>query len=403
MRGFWLGVVLLAASTAAASTAWAQEGDAGAGDAGSVAALPLEPGAKVEPALPGEPMPLAPMASTQLGGYGEITYNRPSAGDPILDLRRFVLFVGHSFDAHWRMYSELEIEHAVASSDDQGECEIEQAYLDYVHTEALNVRAGVVLLPVGIINQQHEPPTFNGVDRPLVDTLVIPTTWREPGIGLWGRLGEDVRYQLYLVDGMRAIGFGADGIREGHQEAQLAEARSGAVVGRLDWEPLTMLDVGASGYYGSANQGELPDGAGKLLLGEVDARLEHRGFEARAEAALLHVSGTEFMATDEGAAPVGSLQYGLYLQAGYDLMHVVRPGSSARLVLYGMFQRADTNQEVAPGRLPDDALQVESLEAGLTWRPIPELVGKLDVNRELHPLVDGQDLTWLDLGIGWMF
>lgn len=391
--------------------------DAGAQDAGAEApAIVLDAGAAAVPVADAgvtvtvtAAQPAAPVlrvaevaASTQVGGYAELTYNRPGDQTPVVDFRRFVLFLGHDFDAHFRVYSELEVEHAVSSASDQGEVEVEQAYADYLHREAFNLRAGLVLMPVGIINQLHEPPTFNGVDRPLVDTEIIPSTWREPAIGAWGRFLDDFRYQVYLVDGMRAAGFTARGIREGHQEGQLARARSGAVVARLDYQPLNVLALGLSGYAGSANQGELPDGAGRLNLGELDLRFDWRGLALRGEVAALHVARADLIPTSDGS-PVGSTQYGLYLEAGYDLMPLLRPGTEARLVLYGRYQRVDTQAHVE-GNLPAaDASEVQVFEGGLTFRPIPELALKADVRQLGHPLAPDADLTYLDLGLGWMF
>jgi len=368
--------------------AWGSVAEAqGQPDAG---ALPPEPGA-VESFL----------AATSVGGYGELTYNHPTLSDPIVDLRRMVVFVGHNFGEHFRMYSELEWEHAVASSDDQGEVEVEQAYLDYLHSEAFNVRAGVILMPAGIINQQHEPPTFNGVDRPLADTLIIPSTWREPGIGIWGRLG-DFRYQAYLVDGLRASGFGSDSIRHGHQEAQFALANSGAGIARLEWQPANALQLGLTGYYGSANQGELPDGVGKLALGDFDVQLDWHGLQARGELAFLHVSGADQIATEDGA-PVGSTQYGLYGMVGYDLLHALAPRSGQRLVVYGQYQRVDTNYRVEGSAVPSNSAEVQIFEGGLTWRPISQISLKADVRRFDYPLASELSDTWFDLGLGWMF
>ena len=156
------------------------------------------------------PLGRAPaLSGTAIGGYGELTLNAPSNAPAVVDLRRFVLYVGHNFNEHLRFYSEVEVEHAIASSSDQGEVEIEQAYLDGLFGRRLNLRGGLIIMPVGIINVYHEPPTFNGVDRPDVDVLIIPSTWREPGFGIFGELATGLNYQLYLVNGFNASGFSA--------------------------------------------------------------------------------------------------------------------------------------------------------------------------------------------------
>jgi len=180
----------------------------------------------------------AAVTGTAIGGYGELTLNAPANSPAIVDLRRFVLFIGHNFSDRLRFYSEVEIEHAVSSAEDQGEVEVEQAYLDALLTRGVNLRGGLILMPVGIINIYHEPPTFNGVDRPEVDTLIIPSTWREPGFGIFGELSTGLSYQLYLVNGLNAAGFTAEtAVADGHQEAMNAAARDFGGVGRLSYEP----------------------------------------------------------------------------------------------------------------------------------------------------------------------
>jgi hypothetical protein len=213
------------------------------------AGLPVEPAAAPVPTseveLPREsavenPLGRAPaMSGSAFGGYGELTLNDPSNAPGVVDLRRLVLFFGHNFTDRLRFYSEFEVEHAVASSSDQGEAEVEQAYLDGLLSRRFNLRGGLILMPMGIVNVYHEPPSFNGVDRPDVDTFVIPTTWREPGFGIFGELAEGVRYQLYFVNGFNANGFSAESaIREGHQEAQLAYAGDYGAIARIDYEPV---------------------------------------------------------------------------------------------------------------------------------------------------------------------
>ena len=146
---------------------------------------------------------LAPTASAQsqgsqgdqprtgpISGYMEMHLNAPLDrvdGDPILDFHRFVLLFSHSFSDRLRFVGELEVEHAfVEGLEDAGEVELEQAYIDVLLKPALNFRAGMLLVPVGIINERHEPPVFHGVERPFVDTVIVPTTWFEAGAGVHG-------------------------------------------------------------------------------------------------------------------------------------------------------------------------------------------------------------------------
>ena len=235
------------------------------------------------------------LQGSAFGGYGELTLNAPgkyvldSPPEATIDLRRFVLFFGHNFSDRLRFYSELEVEHAVSSADDRGEAEVEQAYLDGLLSRRVSLRGGLMIMPVGIVNVYHEPPTFNGVDRPAVDTYVIPTTWREPGVGIFGELREGVRYQLYLVNGFNANGFTAEtALREGHQEAQLAHAGDWGGVARVDCEPRAGHDRSAARRTTRHRATRLTSTVGKVpvSLFEADARTRIGGFTARAEVAV---------------------------------------------------------------------------------------------------------------------
>src|SRR5215831_15930007 len=121
--------------------------------------------------------------ATNLWGYGELNYNHPTANasDAQADLRRAVLGFSHAFDDTTRVYGEIEWEHAIASADDQGEVEVEQLYVEHALAPSYGVRAGLVLIPLGLLNEHHEPTNYYGVERNFVETAIIPSTWREGG------------------------------------------------------------------------------------------------------------------------------------------------------------------------------------------------------------------------------
>src|SRR5437879_11334186 len=158
---------------------------------------------------------------TPVGGYGEGHYTNPTGPKTpaVVNLARFVVYLAHSFDDRLAFRSELEVEDAkVEGGKPGGEVGLEQAYLDYRLADWITLRTVLVLPPVGIINETHEPPTFNGVDRPGFDHDVIPTTWREIGLGAVGTIPgrSGLAYRVYLVTGLRADGLsGGDGVRAG--------------------------------------------------------------------------------------------------------------------------------------------------------------------------------------------
>src|SRR5262249_26041335 len=151
--------------------------------------------------------------SAPISGYMELHFNHPTDGaPPILDFHRFVLLFTHRFSDRIRFVSEVEIEHAfVEGLEESGELELEQAYLDFLLRPSLNFRAGMLLVPVGIINERHEPPVFHGVERPFVDTFIVPTTWFDAGAGIHGAFGKGFRYRAYLMAPLDATEFTAGG------------------------------------------------------------------------------------------------------------------------------------------------------------------------------------------------
>src|SRR2546425_3749218 len=190
------------------------------------------------------PCPLQVLAAqerTTVGGYGEVHYTNSTGPKtpPVVNLARFVLYLAHSFDDRLAFRSELEVEDAkIEGGQAGGEVALEQAYLDYRRGDWITLRTGLVLPPVGIINETHEPPIFNGVERPGFDHDVIPTTWREIGLGAVGTIpgGSGFAYRVYLVNGLRADGLSAaEGIREGRQEGRQASFANPSFTGRVEW------------------------------------------------------------------------------------------------------------------------------------------------------------------------
>ena len=191
-----------------------------------------------------------------LSGYMEMHLNKVEDLPTQIDFHRFVLMVGHSFSDRLKFWSEVEVEHAfVEGGEETGEVAVEQAYVDLMINRRMSLRAGMVLVPVGIQNERHEPPTFQGVERTFVDTVIVPTTWRDTGIGLFGDLGGGFSYRAYALPGLNAAEFSADeGIAEGRQQGSQADASDPAVTGRLEYRR-GGLTSGASFWRGGSGFG----------------------------------------------------------------------------------------------------------------------------------------------------
>lgn len=325
-----------------------------------------------------------------IGGYGELLYqNFASTTDAgarsnrtdQLDLLRAVLYFGYKFDDQWVFNSELEFEHA--STGAGGEASLEFAYLDFLWREELNARVGLLLLPVGFINEQHEPVTFFSASRPAVERVVIPTTWRENGAGVFGDWG-DFSYRAYVVNGFDASGFSAAGLRDGRQQGAQAEANDMAVVGRVDWSGLPGLVVGASGYNGRAGQ-DLVDATGReiaagVAMGEGHVQWNWRGVQVRVLGVTADVDDAARLNQAlgfTGKQTIGDVITGYYAELGYDVLTALG-GHDASLTPFIRWESYDTQEDVSAGFRHDTANDVTILAVGVAWQPMAQVIFKAD-------------------------
>jgi len=315
----------------------AQRAQAAAAPAQPVqAAQPVQPVVQppmTGPAAAAAAAPAAALASdTVFSGYGEVNYNHPvrNASGAQTDLRRAVIGIQHRFDEKTKVVAEFEWEHAIASASDSGESAIEQMYVEREFNNGLRGKAGLFLMPVGLLNQNHEPTAYYGVERNFVETAIIPTTWREAGIGLSGEFGDGFTWDTGLTTGFDLTKWdpaSSEG-RESplgaiHQEGQLAKSRNLAVHGALNWRGVPGLLVGGSVFTGEAGH-KTPDFAGndaRVTMTELHTRYTPGAWDLSALWAYGRVSNTEALnATFVGnPTPVPSSFAGWYVQAAYKL------------------------------------------------------------------------------------
>jgi phosphate-selective porin O/P len=347
--------------------------------------------------------------ATNIVGYGEVNYNRfRQSGNSTADVRRFVFGFNHRFDERLTFHSEVEIEHAVVSKDDQGEAEIEQAWLNYKVSDAVNVKGGLFLIPLGILNETHEPPTYYGVERNEVETRIIPSTWRELGAGVHGLLGEGFRYDVGITTNFDSgrLDDPTTGIRSGHQEGQLANAHDLAVYGALNYRRPGLL-VGGGVFSGNTGQ----DGATNSALRGVAARLTlwdvHAQYRlGRLDLQALYAAGTLGDADKLNAAvgatatppfAVPKSMKGSYVQAAY---HVYKQGNFD-VAPFVRFERIDIRQQEDPAnglfQDPNNDDRVKTL--GVNFWVHPQVVLKADIERFATNKANDR----FDLGLGFMF
>jgi len=331
-----------------------------------------------------------------VGGYGEVVYRNQLKGADAdqSDLLRLVLYVGYRFSDRLVFNSETEFEHGGS------ETAVEFAYLDYRLTEAVQVRVGNVLVPVGITNELHEPPFFHGVLRPDLERNLIPATWNENGLGLHGRVLGVLRYQAYLLNGMDASGglTSTTWIRNARTGGDRSPAKTFAGVLSVagDLGPVTL---GGSFYRGRAGQGA-PGIEADITLAELHARAAWKGLEAKAIYAVGAMTDADLVAPGE---VIGSRVRGGYLEAAYDVLGWLSPGSEAALLPFVRYEAMDLNDEVPAGLAPDPEAASTVLTAGLTFRPLPTVVFKADWQRRETEAPGAGPVDQLNLGAGFAF
>jgi hypothetical protein len=325
-----------------------------------------------------------------VGGYGELLYEDfaaerddgfRSGRTDRADFLRGVLYVGYKWNQRWLLNSEIEYEHA--STGEGGEVSVEFAYVDYLWRPELGLRGGLLLVPMGFINELHEPTVFLGARRPAVENALIPTTWRENGLGIFGDAGP-FSYRVYLVNGFDASGFSAGGLRGGRQKGGQAKAEDFALVGRLDVTPVPGLLAGISAYAGDSGQGlRTPAGrevGARTTLFEGHLEWRWQGLELRALAARATVDDVADLNAAlglSGSRSVGETLAGGYLQLGYDVFtHWGR--SEQSLVPYARWETLDTQEELPARTSRNPETDTESLTLGVAWKPIDSFVVKLD-------------------------
>ena len=378
---------------------------------------------EVEVAAKGEPG-FGPAASkvyrtargVSLGGYGEALYQNfgrqqqdgaPSELQDQLDLVRVVLYTGYKFSDRILFNSEIEYEHASTGEGDEvrGEVSVEQAYLDLKPWKSVGFRAGMVVLPLGFINELHEPPIFFGSRRPEVEQALIPTTWHEVGLGLFGESGP-FQWRGYAVAGLNAAGFTSEGIEEGRQQGSQSLAENLALTGRLDFVGAPGLLLGLSGFTGNSGQGASIDGQAieaRVSLFDLHAQYERSGFQARALLVRTRISDVALVIAQNGFngdESVGSRQYGFYAEAAFDVMNR-RPKGQWAVVPFVRYERLSTQDAVPEGFAKDPSLDRTVWTAGLSVKPLTNVVLKADYQWLANKAKTGTNQ--FNLAIGYLF
>ena len=342
-------------------------------------------------------------------GYGELNYSSPrdNAGNASADVARFVIGVGYQFDEKTHLNSELEIEHAVSSSEDPGEVEVEQAYIDHEIHDGVFLKAGLFLIPSGLLNENHEPTRYYGVFRNFVETSIIPSTWREGGVAIQGNTANGLRWDAGLTTGFDLSKWDFSSEGEGresplgsiHQELALARAKDVSLFGALNYSGISNLRVGASVFTGGASQGQL-NTTSHITLWETHARWTPGAFDVAAVYANGHITNTaainSTMVGNPTLIPEGF--FGWYVQGAYHLWQKDHYGLSP-FVRFERFNTATRFATIPAGLTPITLPDQQAWTTGFNLNIADGVVLKADY----VSVKNSDNLNRLDLGLGYQF
>lgn len=315
---------------------------------------------------------------TSIGGYGEHHFNHNRDGDDKVDAHRFVAYISHQYSDTIRFFSEVELEHSLAGDGKPGEVELEQAYIEWDYAQNHSVQFGQFLIPVGILNETHEPDTFFGTERNKVESNIVPSTWWETGVMLKGEVAPGLSYNLAVHSGLETTDGGK--IRSGRQKSANAIAEDLAYTARLKYTGINGLELAATVQY----QEDITQGAvteASALLTEMHAVYKTGNFGLRALWAEWDVDGDGFDANGRDS------QEGWYIEPSYMLTENL-----------GFFVRYSEYNNEAGISTSEDA---KIWDYGLNYWLSQNVVLKADYSNNTDK--SGDDNDSFNLGVGWSF
>ncbi len=332
-------------------------------------------------------------------GYGELHYNIPrDGGNSNMDLHRMVWGVSYEFSDRISLHTEVDFEHSAQAM------ELEFAYVDFLMNPAVNVRAGLMLMPVGPLNEYHEPVLFYSVERPTVQKVIIPTTWQEGGAGIFGSPVEGLQYRIYMVSGLAGEGFRAkDGLRKGRGKGDGGEKnpQTGeklAIVARLEYTPAAGYDLGASYYNGKVDQVNNIAGDPSVTIMEGDIRMRMSGLDFQALYAKVDIDDANQI-NAAFSKNIAEEMVGWYVELAYHLGHLLQ--TEWDLVPFYRIEEANTQDVMPAGTTADLQYDQEITTYGLAFFPDPQVAIKVDFQNVEDAA--GGDKDQYDLAVAYMF
>ena len=352
-----------------------------------------------------------------IGSYGEAHYNHAIESETFqngtMDLHRVILFMGYKFNSNLQFFSEIEFEHV-------DEVYVEQAFMNYSFNNTFNLKAGIILIPMGYINEFHEPTLFNGVERPGFSKYILPTTWREMGIGSHGIIKRaNLKYQIYLVNGFKSYDngdsflSGKNGLRSARQKGTKTIFRTPSVTGKVTYYGLNGLRLGLSGYFGNTETTEYDDirrdnlaaiaKADSSIVGismfSVNARYTIGKLQFSAVGCVTSISNSQQYNTFTGADVANQIM-GYYGEVAYNF-HLKESGYP-RLIPFIRYENYDTHYSVSESMTKNEAYNREILTGGIGFMVTPNTVFKTDF-QWLKTLENPRPTNMINVGFGYWF
>ncbi len=329
-------------------------------------------------------------SDSSMGGYGEVHYNNLDDGNEI-DIHRFVLFAGHEFSDKLHFFSELEVEHDIAGEGKVGEVEVEQAFLQWRFEADRSLNLGLLLVPVGMLNETHEPDTFFGVERNSVEKNIIPATWWEAGAMLSGEIAPGWNYDLAILSGLNLDTDNGSGskrasVRSARQKVGKANAEDLSYTGRIRYSGQAGLQLGVTLHY----QQDMTQGdADAIGIGDIDGFLFETDLSYQNGPVSLKALYARWDLDDEvETLNVGSEeQYGWFIEPAYTF--------NGNLGLFGRYSYYDTTA----GAGADSGRR--QVDIGINYWPHPRFVIKADLQHQ--DFDNGGEQDGFNLGIGYSF
>lgn len=345
--------------------------------------------------------------ATQISAYGEIDYSRPSKDSAATrtTVGRFVIGYQHRFDDKTKVVAELEVENAVISASDSGEVAVEQMFIEHRLNSTYGARAGLFLMPIGLVNQNHEPHTFFGVNRPLVETAIIPSTLREVGLQVFGEHDNGVSWIAGLSTGPDLTKWDPldaeaveSPLRTVHQEGQLAKSKDLTLFGAVDWRGIPGLRLGGGVMIGKMGHGTAGFAApnARYTLWDLHAKWTPGAWDLTALYARGTISGAGALNATFSGAPylVPNAFDGFYAQAAYKF----RLSGDYAISPFARYELVNTGRGfdgVAAARYRTEGVTT----IGANFNLAPTVVVKADVQRYKV----NSDANRFNLGLGFAF